>query len=610
MVMSTLRENTKWIMLVLTVAFAGWLVFDWVQSRQAGAAGGSNPVVGVVAGHEIRYTEWNRYLSQQLDQARQNSGGPLTDEQRWRLEEEAWDQYVNELLIQQELERLGIQVTDQEIRQAFRVNPPPQLRSHPAFQTGGSFDHQKYREYFRGPGVNQQLLLQIESYYREVLPRSKLLSLVSQEVYLSDEELWRAWRERNETATARFVSLPPSELVPDTAVRVSEDEIRDYYDDHREEFSRPATAVANVVSLAGGPSPRDTAAARARIDSLHRVISAGEADFAEIARRFSSDTATAEDGGLVGTLSREEISPPLREVVFSAPVGRVSDPVETPAGFQLVKVDSRRGDSATVRHIVLPVEMSLATEDSLFGTMDRLEGIALREGLAAAADSLGLRMREEVVLSEGSRFVPGAGQLGVAVDWALNPNTEIGQLSRFFENPSGFHLVELVERRPPGTFPLAEVRDQIRQRLVRRKREERALEVLDAFADSVRSGGDFQQLAEARGWEVRSAGPFTRRDFVNGLGQNTEAVGAAFGLAAGSVSGAVEAGDRVAVIQVTDRGMPDAERFLQVRDQLRNQLTSQRRQNWLDRWMNELRERAEVQDLRNQLDARQDAAGT
>lgn len=609
MVMSTLRENTKWIMLVLTVAFAGWLVFDWVQSRQAGAAGGANPVVGVVAGEQIRYTEWNRYLNQQLDQARQNSAGPLSDERRWQVEEQAWDRYVSEILIQQELERLGIQVTDQEIRQAFRVSPPPQLRSHPAFQTGGSFDYQKYREYFRGPGVNQQLLLQIESYYREVLPRSKLLTLVSQEVYLSEDELWRAWLERNETATARFVSLSPSELVPDTAVQVSEAQVRDYYDAHQDEFSRPATAAVSVVSLAGGPSSRDTSAARSRVDSLHRVISTGEAPFSDVARQFSGDTATAGEGGLVGTVGRDQIAPPLREVVFSLPVGRVSEPVETPAGFQLVRVDSRQGDSATVRHIVLPIEMSRETEDRLFGTMDRLEGIALREGLLAAADSLDLRVREEVVLSEGSRFVPGAGQLGVAVSWALNPNTEPGDLSRFFENASGFHLMELLERRPPGTFPLAEVRDQIRRRLVDRRQEEGALELLDAFADSVRSGAEFGQMAGARGWEVRSAGPFTRQEFVDGLGRGSEAVGAAFGLEVGAVSGAVEAGERVAVIQVTDRSVPDPDRFSQVKEQLRRQLTSRRRQSWLDRWMEELRERADIQDLRNRLDARDDATG-
>lgn len=607
MVMRTFRENTKWIMLLLTVAFVGWLVFDWVQSRQAGGGTGANPVVGVVAGQEIRYSEWNRYLSGQLDQARQEAGGPLTDEQRWQAEEEAWDRYVNEILIEKELERLGIGVTNQEIRRAFRVNPPPQLRSHPAFQTDGRFDMQKYREYFRGPGVNQQLLLQIEDYYRQVLPRSKLLSLVSQEVYVSDDELWRAWRDRNETATIRFVSRPPSDLVPDTAVEVSDREIRDYYDSHRDEFSRPATATVNVVTLAAGPSAEDSAAARARADSVYRILTTGEPDFAQVAAEVSADSATAAEGGLVGTVSREQVAPQLREVVFSLPPDQVSEPVETPGGIQLVKVDSRQGDSATVRRIVVPVEMSTTTEDRLFGTMDRLEGVALTSDLVTAADSVGIEVREEVVLSEGSQFVPGAGQLGVAVDWALNPHTELGALSpQFYENSSGFHLLEVLDRRPAGTFALSEVEDRIRQRLLSRKRQERAVAMMETFADSVRSGGDFQSLAEARGWEAGNAGPFTRQEFVSGLGRGTEAVGAAFGLEVGATSGALDAGDRVAVIQVVDRSAPDPESFLDAKPQLRSQLTSQRQQSWLDRWMQELRERANVQDLRYQLDAPQE----
>jgi peptidyl-prolyl cis-trans isomerase D len=604
-----MRENTKWIMLILTVAFIGWLVFDWVQGRGGVAGTEQNPVVGVVANQEIRYAEWNRYLSNQLEVARQENPGALTDQARYEIEEQAWDQMVSELLIQQELERLGIQVTDAEIRQAFRMSPPPSLRSHPAFQTNGQFDIQKYREYFQSGAVNQQLLLQIEDYYRQMLPRSTLFQLVNQEVYVTDDELWNVYRRENETATVRFVSRGPGEMVPADAVSVTDDEVRSYYQEHRdEEFSRPATATVRIVSLPSGASPEDTAAVRARADSLRDLVVSGERDYGSLAGEVSADTATAEDGGLVGEVALDQLSGALRRAVDSLAPGRISDPVLTPSGFQLLRVDERRADTVRVRHIVIPIQPSMETEDRLFDRMDRLEGIALREGLAAAADSVGLSLRDSVVLSEGSTFVPGAGALGVGVDWALNPTTEVGELSQFFENSTAFHLLELVDRHPAGTRSLEEVRGEIRERLRREKMEEEARERMEAFAAAAREAGDLEGAARERGWEVRTAGPFTRADFVDGLGRSTEAVGAAFGLEPGRVSGALDAGERVAVIQVMERTPADRSAFRTELASLRARVTQERQRAWVDRWMAELREDAEVQDLRHVLDQQAEQA--
>ena len=215
MVMRSLRENTKWIMLILTVAFVGWLVFDWVQSGQRGGGQGANPVVGTVNGQEIRYSEWNRHLQQYLQQVRAQASGAPTDERMNEAREQAWTQLVTEILVQQELDRLGIEVTDAEIRQAFRSSPPPQLRQNPAFQTNGQFDPRKYQQFFQSGNVSNQLLTQLEQYYRDVLPRTKLVRLVGEGVYVSGEEAWERYRMQNATARVRYVSVNPASAVAD-----------------------------------------------------------------------------------------------------------------------------------------------------------------------------------------------------------------------------------------------------------------------------------------------------------------------------------------------------------------------------------------------------------
>jgi len=602
MVMRQMRENTKWIMLIATLAFVAWLVLDWVQSGQGAQGAAANPVVGVVNGEEIHYAEWNRYVQNHLDRTRQQAQGALTDEQTHQAREQAWEQLVNQTLVEQELDRLDLEATESEIRQAFRSAPPPSLRSHPAFQTDGSFDYQKYRDFFSNPNVDESLLLQIEDYYRQTLPRIKLERLVADEVVVTEEDLRRAWRQRNETATVRFVSLTADELVPDTAVRVDDEEIESYYREHRDEFTRPPTAVVDMITLGAQPSAADTARAVARVDSLRSLVEGGQTSFDSLVQEISASSAADMRAASLTGVASEDLIPTLRESVFSAPVGELVGPVRSPSGLHLLRIESRREDRADFSQVLVPIALSRESEDAVFARMDSLEGIALRSDLDAAADSLGLRLRSDVRLEEGSEFVPGAGGLGVAVAWAFEPETRVGDLSQYFENASGFHIMELERRIEGGRRPLEEVRDEIRRRLAAERRVERARSELAEAVEALGSGESLAELAGSRGWEVRAAGPFTRDEFVDGLGQRTTAVGAAFGLEPGEIAGPLEAGgQRLAVVELVERSSPDPEAFTAVQGQLRQQLERQLRQQHVQRWLQALREEATVRDLRDQL---------
>lgn len=607
MFMRKMRDSAKWVMLVLALAFVGWLVFDWVASRGGDLGGQVNPVVGEVADREIRYDDWSLFLQNRLEIARQERGS-LTEEQVRVVTENAWEELVSSTILQAEIDRLGLHVTDEEVRQAFLTQPPPELMSHPAFQTDGRFDHAKYQRFFADPAVDEQTLLGIESYYRSVLPRLKLQSLIAEGIYVTEDEAWRYFRDTNERARVRFVRIDPASAIPDSAVSVTDAEIRAYYGDHRDEFERPASARVHMVSIPMRPTAADTAAARARAEALRERVVGGE-PFEEVALAESGDSLSAARGGDVGMRARDELQPAIADVAFTLPVGQVSEPVESPFGFHVMRVDERARDSVALRQIFVPIEMSRATEDSIFDLIDELEGIALRTDLTTAADSLGLPVRRDVALSEDSEFVPGAGALGVASDWAIDdPDVEIGELSPFFENASGFHVFELLERLPAGVLPLREVELAIRQRLVAERKRERARELAAAIPEAVAQGATLEEAAERFGGSVEDADPFGRGDFVPGLGQGTEAIGAAFGQSIGEVGPPVGAGEAVAVVQVLERTEADRARFEEVKEGLIRQLTLQRRQEYTQQWLAALRERGNVRDLRDRLRQQQAAA--
>ncbi len=602
MVMRAMRDSAKWMMLLLSIAFVGWLVFDWVQSRQSSAATGPNPVVLTVNGQEIRLAPWNQLLEGRLNIARSQADRPLTDEEARRIRDAAWETMISQVLLEQELDRLSIEISDAEVQEAFRTAPPPDLMGHPAFQTDGSFDYDKYRQFFANPVVDEVLLLQIESYYRSILPRQKLAEQIQSSVYVSEDEVWRAYRDRSQTARVRYVTVDPMTDVDVSEIVVSDDDIRSYYREHRDDYEKPATAIVSIVSLSAAPSAGDTAAAAARADSLRQILLAGEAEFEELARSQSSDLATAESGGSLGRFARGDLAGPLGDVAFSIAVGGTSEPILSPRGYHLLRVDTRDGDTATASHILIPVQLSDETEDLLFDQLDELEGIALDRDLKTAADSLGVQIREAITLTESTEFVPGAGALGVGVEWAFDPTTIVGDLSQFFENASGFHILELAAVREGGTFDLTEVEASIEGLLLQLKRKEAAMRMA---ADAVSDGAMLADISQSTGWPEQVTQPFTRLEFVPGLGRDTEAMGEAFGLPQGVTGGPADAGETIVLLEVLERSEPSIESFEATKDGIRAQLTLQQQQQQLSQWLQGLRGEADVIDLRDRLAAQQ-----
>lgn len=606
MMMRTIREKTRWVIVFLAVAFAAWLAFEGIQSRETSATTGANPVIAVVNGEQIRYTRWREASSGQIDQARARKGGALTDEETRQAEARAWENMIRSVLVEQEIERLGIEVSDAEVQQAFRTSPPPFVMQSPAFQTDGEFDYARYQQFFADPSVDEQLLLNIEQYYRDILPRQRLEQRLVTGVSVSEAAAWEEFKARNETAVVTYVTIDPSRVVDEAELSVPEEEARRYYREHQEDYERPATATVRIFSISTTPSAEDSARVRSRADSIRSAILDGEISFEEAAEQFSMDSTTAEDGGRLGRVTSEDLGEPLASTVPELQAGEISEPVSSTSGIHLVRVDERSGDTASVAHIVLPIRLSRDAEDELFGRMDAIEGIALEDGLLAARDSLGIEVREDVTLTDGFDFVPGAGSLGVGVDWALDEVTEIGELSEFYENGSGYHLLELVERTEGGQFSFEEVRDQIETTLRTERREAAARRVaadaLDALEDPT-----IEALAEANGWPVATTEPFGRRDFVPGLGRDTEAIGAAFAAPPGVVTGPYDAGDPLVILRVDERTEADRALFSAMKRQLRQQVAFSIAQQRSSQWIEALREEAVVVDHRDRLNRSADA---
>ncbi len=591
--MRQMRENTKWIMLVTAIAFVALMVFTWGMDI-TGRSGVGYGEIGRVNHTPVMYEQYQAVFRNLYDQASRGQEEPISSAQVRELEEAAWIEIVNQILIQQELDRRGIRVTDQEIRDQARFSPPQELAMDPLFQTDGQFDLQKYQE-FLANSADELFLLQLEAYYRDVIPRGKLLRQVSSGIYFTDAELWEEYRLQNERAQVRFVAFNPAERVEDFAVEITEREIEAWYTEHREDFQVPAQVEVKYVALTKAPLVEDTVAARERAAGILEELRGGAA-FAELAQRESSDEASAANGGDLGTFARGQMVPAFDSVVFNAPLNRVQDPVQTNYGLHIIEVMDRQGDSAQARHILIPIERTNESEIRLLTLADSLEVLGESMPLEEAAAVLGVPTNQQV-MTELFPFLAGAGQISDGLDWAFQEASP-GDVSPVFEDRQAFYMMELVSSTPEGFQPLENARLTIEQFLRLEKKVEAAREEAAQKVEAARAAGTLEVLDGQDGLTVLEAGPHSRMEFFPGIGYQNGAVGTIFGLERNEISDPVATNSNVFLLQLLELERADSLAWEEQKDAQRAQSLFAVQQQRLEQWIAAMREAADIVDRR------------
>jgi parvulin-like peptidyl-prolyl isomerase len=597
--MRKMRDHMKWIMAVTAITFVALMVFGWgmdITGRSSSTTAGGE--LGRVNGEPITYQEWDQARRNLYERQQRNSSGPIGAALNKQIEEAAWDQLIMQKLINQELSRRGIGVTAAEIRQMARFAPPQEFMSMPIFQTNGQFDLSKYQSFLATQQANDTLLLQLEAYYRDVIPRSKLFYQTTAGAHLSESVYWRMWRDARETARVRYIFLDPAALIPDNQVTVSDREIERYYREHLDQFAKPARARVRYVSVDRTPNAADTAASLARVQRLRQEIVAG-AKFEDVAGRESADSVSRAQGGELGNVTRGRAAPAFDNAVFSLPVGRLSEPVKTQFGYHLIEVKSRTADTADVRHILIPFALSEQRDEALITLADSLDDLGATGTLEAAARTLNLIPRT-ADLEPGLSFLPGVGQPDEGSVWVFD-QAEVGEVSQVFESPGAYYMMELLERSEAGTQTLQESRPVINARLTQDKKLEAARAVARKASDVIRGGGTLEQAAQSVGLKVQESEPFTRVDFVPGMGRSNAAIGTAFGLNVGQTSGVVEAEGALFILQTVAKTPASRQEFDQQKSAGQAQLSQSLAEQRWDLFLRALRDEARIVDNRAQL---------
>lgn len=605
-----MRAKALYVWIIIAIVFVGSFVFYETSGLM-----GRNPVstttaVGTVNGRDILYTVWLEVTQQFAQQQEQQQGRALTMDERKVAENQAFNELVSQLLLDEEYKRRGIRVSDAEIVDMAKYNPPPQFQQLPDLQTDGRFDPAKYQRFLASPAARQQgILVNLENYFRTEIPKQKLFQQIAGDVYVSDARLWSIYRDTHDSATVSYVAFKP---VPTKEERdaVTDAEMTAYYNTHKTDFDRPGSAVLSIVSISRRATAADSAETLKKIQAIRDEIAKG-AKFEDVAKRESDDSVSGSKGGDLGRSVKGGFVKQFDAAVFSLPIGTLSQPVKTDYGYHVVRVDKRTGDTAFVHHILKLVKQGDSAAVKTDRQADSLAKFAASALTPTAFDTAAKKMGllvSRINVTEGQPAQYLGRQVPSASAWAFS-GARPGESSDLFDDDAGYYLVRLDSIRQKGVATVADVKNELRDAVARQKALDTVMAKAKEMAKAA-AGSTLEAAAKTTGRPVEKEGPFARSSQVAAFGFVSEVSGAAMALPVGSVSEPVRTEDGVFVIRVDKRVVADTVKFGAQKATQRLQVTNSLRDQRVRMYVENLRRAAKIKDRRQEINALQRRATT
>jgi peptidyl-prolyl cis-trans isomerase D len=547
-VMTKMRESTAVVLWVVVFAFGGlWVLQDSGAFDNIGM--GQRQHIAVVNGVPISYQDYNEAFEQRLRAYQQQTGQPASQAVRDQLAEQVYQELVDDVLREREMDRLGVAVSDTEVRQMV-LGPRPDPLIQQLFPDGeGGVDRARVVSLFNDPETFQQIYgvdpIVLENYLRAKRRVEKLNILLSSAIRVTDAEIRAEYDRRNRRATADYVALRYAD-VPDAEVEVTDRDLRRFYDANREEFRRERTVTLEYVAVSQAPSAADTAAVRNQLADLRADFAAAENDSIFVAQRFSNVPYTGE------YVTAGDLDPELATAVFSdLRVGRVTEPVISGGQAVVAKILSVQPaatPSVRARHIL--VGQRGDAEDARDGQRQLAE--SLRQQIQAGTLSFEEAARTH---SQDPGSAVRGGDLGYFVRGQMVApfdeaafGAQTGQLVGPVETQFGFHLIEVTDRADQAAR-LAMVAQEVSltSGTVRQLRDR--LEDVKYYSEDT---GDLRAEAARQGLQVQTVTVESGQTAIPGIGTNRAVRQFVDRARRGRTSDVIDTGDQFVYLRATD----------------------------------------------------------
>jgi peptidyl-prolyl cis-trans isomerase D len=622
------RGWLKWSLGLVAAAMAVFLIPTDFLGRTATTTVGAAPneTIAEVDGRTITAGDFQqRYLSQ-IQAYRNQFGGNVNDAllRQLGIDQQILTQMIDEQVALIEAERHGITVSDDELAQ--------QIFSIPGLQENGRFiGEERYEQLLQAqnPPMTKG---QFEDTMRRSMIIDKLRAALTDWVAVSDAEVERAYRERNEKVKLQIVALTADRfrsevMVTDADVasyydsrkaeyRVGEQrkikyllldrdqarqkvavppsDVQRYYNENIQQYQTPEQVRARHILL--NTAGKDEAAVRKQAEAILAQVKGG-ADFAALAQKVSEDEGSKANGGDLGFFGRGRMVPEFENVAFAMQPGQISDLVKSQFGFHIIKVEEKRAETTQTLEQVRPqIQQTLTMQIADQQITDRARQLAERleqpGDLETVARELGVMVQESGFFQRQDP-VPGLGAAPQVADEAFRLND--GEVSDALTSPRGPVFITVTEKKDPYVPPLEEVRDRVREDLIRTRATELSRQRASSIAATLKSAGDFAAAAKAQGFEAKDTELVARQAPLPDIGVSPEVDRVAFTLPAGAVSDPIQTNDATVIVKVVERDEVTPDEFRIAREAFRAELLNERRGRFFTAYMGKVKERLQIE---------------
>ncbi|HIG73922.1 MAG TPA: peptidylprolyl isomerase [Bacteroidetes bacterium] len=545
---------------VLVLAFGGlWMlqdsgVFDSVGARTSRA-------IAVVDGTEISGELYDANVQQRM-QLYQQQGVEITPAIQAQIENEVFDALVDNALRTNEMDRLGIEVSDAEVASLINGERPDPLILQLFPDGQGGVDRTRLREIVDQSGEDPELraqLVALQEQIRTSRRQAKLDAMVSASVRVSRAEVEREFVRRNRRANARFVALRYAD-VPDGEVEVTEDDLRDYYRENAADFERKKTYNVEYVSFTKQPTAEDSTRAIAALRELRDEFASSDSPEA-FARQNAFGAESAAE-----FVPAADLAPELASAIYSNPqAGRVVGPIVAGGEAVLARItDVRAADDPIVnaRHILFPKDQRARAEQV------KQE---IQSGSITFADAARQYSTDESNASRGGELGWfGRGRMVRPFEEAAF-SAPAGRVTGPVETQFGWHLIR-VEGRSTQEAEIVRIARAVEGNYGRVREAAEDFQIFTEEEDR-----DFVQAAQEENLEVTSVLVAEDQTFVPGLQVGRPFFRFLRSAAEGSLSEPIDAGDRFVVARLTEV-LPEGTRpFEEVRTQIEAEVLTQKK---------------------------------
>ena len=539
------------VIAVIALSLVGFILMDAFVGRSRGA--GTNTTIGKVNGEKIERNDFEKKLAMQ-QQMYASQGA-----QRDQLVGNVWEQSVDDIVMNQEYKKLGLQFTAKELNDLlFGTNSPQWLKNEFTDKATGQFKVNDAKQYFaqmKKQKDNSNLEMFNEAYIKPTISqalREKYMALLNQTIYVPKWMSEKSLADQNAIAGFSYVAVPYTSI-SDSTIKISDDDIKSYVDKHKEEFKQDEEVRSiSYVSFNAFPNNQDSTTVYNQVNNMKSEF-ATAADQQNYLTRVSSETPY-----LNAYVLGSKIMVPNADSIKMLADGQVYGPYLDSKNYTIAKMIGRRTipDSAKVRHIL--IKTSESGKPVLADSIAKLKIDSIANAIKSGADfnSMVIQYSDD----QGSKTTGGEYTF---------PSSQFSSISKEFaetafygnvgdkkvvkvENPTyaGYHYIEVLEHKNPGVgYKVAYLSKPID---ASQETINTANNAAAQFSAASRNQKQFEQNAAKEKIQPLTAVDIKPNDFtIPALGESRQFVRWVYDNKVGDVSEPYEIGDTYVVALIT-----------------------------------------------------------